>query len=50
MPTYQIKVRVDYTYEVEANSQAEAEEQGWHYDDYSFGAQVYSIKSQEISE
>ena len=47
MPMYDIKVRVDYHYEVEADNEAEAEEQGWHYEDYGYTAEVYSIEVDE---
>ena len=48
MATYEVSVRVDFNYEVEANSQAEAEEQGWHWEDYAHFAEVYSIHVDEI--
>jgi hypothetical protein len=31
MPTYDIKVIVEYNYEVEADNAEQAEELGWHY-------------------
>jgi hypothetical protein len=43
MPTYDIKVIVEYNYEVEAENEQEAEELGWHYEDYAFSGEVYSI-------
>ena len=43
MPTYDVKVIVEYNYEVEADSPEEAEEQGWQYEDYAHFADVYSI-------
>jgi hypothetical protein len=43
MPTYDIKVIVEYNYEVEAEDEAAAEELGWHYEDYAFTGEVYSI-------
>ncbi len=30
MPMYDLKVIVEYNYEVEAENEAQAEEQGWH--------------------
>ena len=48
MPTYAITVNVDYHYEVEADSQEEAERAGWDYEDYSHTAEVYSIKVEEL--
>jgi hypothetical protein len=47
MPTYDVKVLVEYNYEVEANSDKEAEEQGWMYEDYSYSGEVYSIEIDE---
>lgn len=43
MPTYDIKVIVEYNYEVEAENEAEAEQMGWEYEDYSYSGEVYSI-------
>lgn len=48
MATYEVSVRVDFNYEVEANSQEEAEAQGWHWEDYAHFADVYSIHVDEI--
>lgn len=48
MATYEVSVRVDFNYEVEANSQEEAEAQGWHWEDYAHFAEVYSIHVDEI--
>ena len=50
MPKFDIKVTVDYHYEVEAENEAEAEELGWHYEDYAFSGEVYSIKVDEQEE
>lgn len=50
MPTYDVKVIVEYNYEVEADSAEEAEEQGWHYEDYPFSGEVYSIDVDEQPE
>ena len=47
MPTYDIKVLVEYNYEVEADSDKEAEEQGWMYEDYAYSGEVYSIDVDE---
>jgi hypothetical protein len=47
MPTYDVKVLVEYNYEVEANSDKEAEEQGWMYEDYAYSGEVYSIEIDE---
>ena len=50
MPKFDLKVTVDYHYEVEAENEAEAEELGWHYEDYAFTGEVYSIKVDEQEE
>jgi hypothetical protein len=50
LPKFDIKVTVDYHYEVEAENEAEAEELGWHYEDYAFSGEVYSIKVDEQEE
>ena len=47
MATYDVKVIVEYNYEVEANSEKEAEEQGWMYEDYAYSGEVYSIAVDE---
>ena len=47
MPMYDVKVIVEYNYEVEANSDKEAEEQGWMYEDYAYSGEVYSIAVDE---
>ena len=46
-PTYDLTVMVDYNYRVEADSKEEAEKMGWEYEDYKYGAEVYSIKVYE---
>jgi hypothetical protein len=50
MPMYDVKVVVEYFYEVEAENEAEAEEQGWHYEDHAYSGEVYSIKVEEQPE
>jgi hypothetical protein len=47
MPTYDVKVIVEYNYEVEADSDKEAEELGWHYEDHAYSGEVYSIDVDE---
>lgn len=47
MPTYDVTVIVEYNYEVEADNEIEAEEQGWHYEDYAYSGEVYSIEVEE---
>lgn len=50
MPTYDVKVVVEYFYEVEAENAEQAEELGWHYEDYAFSGEVYSIDVTQTSE
>jgi hypothetical protein len=50
MPMYDVKVIVEYMYEVEAENEAQAEEQGWMYEDYAYSGEVYSIKVNEKEE
>jgi hypothetical protein len=50
MATYDVKVIVEYNYEVEADSPEEAEEQGWQYEDYAHFADVYSIDVTQTSD
>ena len=50
MPTYDVKVVVEYFYEVEADNKEQAEELGWHYEDYAFAGEVYSIDVDEQPE
>lgn len=50
MPTYDVKVIVEYNYEVEADTLEEAEKQGWMYEDYSYSGEVYSIDVDEQPE
>ena len=50
MPTYDIKVLVEYNYEIEAENDKQAEEQGWMYEDYSYSGEVYSIDVTQTSE
>jgi hypothetical protein len=50
MPTYDVKVVVEYFYEVEADNAEQAEQMGWEYEDYSYGAEVYSIDVDEQPE
>lgn len=50
MPIYDVKVVVEYMYEVEADNVEEAEKQGWHYEDYAYSGEVYSIRVDEQEE
>ena len=47
MPKYDVKVLVEFNYEVDAESIAEAEEQGWHWEDYTMHSEVYDISVSE---
>jgi hypothetical protein len=47
MPTYNIKVIVEYNYEVEADNETKAEEHGWKYQEYSHSGEIYSIEIEE---
>jgi hypothetical protein len=48
MATYEVKVKVDFSYEVEADSPEQAEEQGWLWEDYTHFSDVFSIDVVEI--
>lgn len=50
MATYEVKVKVSYAYEVQAEDDIEAEKEGWKYEDYSHFAQVDSIKIEMIED
>lgn len=50
MTTYNIKVIVEYNYKVEADTEEDAEEYGWKYEDYRHFGEVYSIDVQEIDD
>jgi hypothetical protein len=50
MPTYDVKVIVEYNYEVEADTPELAEEQGWDYEEYAYTGEVYSIEVDEQEE
>ena len=47
---YMVKVMVEYTYEVEADSRAEAEVEGWNYENYRYNGSVYDIEVEELDE
>jgi hypothetical protein len=47
MPKYDVEVTVNFMYEVEADSYAEAEEQGWKWEDYAMHGIVYEITATE---
>lgn len=50
MARYDVKVKVTYFYEVEADSDEGAEKQGWMYEDYAHFAEVEDITISEIEE
>jgi hypothetical protein len=50
MPKYYVKVMVEYSGEVEAESEKEAEEMGWDFDSELAYDGVYSIEVEEIEE
>lgn len=50
MPMYDVKVVVTYEYEVEADNEEQAEEQGWNYEDHYYAGEVYSINVYEQEE
>jgi hypothetical protein len=50
MPLYRVQVRVDFDYEIEADSEAAATEQGWNWEDYTAYSDVYSIDVEDITE
>jgi hypothetical protein len=50
MATYDVKVSVTYFYEVQADSDEEAEKQGWMYEDYAHFAEVEDITVSEQEE
>jgi len=47
MPKYDVEVTVKFSYEVEADSIAEAEQEGWKWEDYAMFGEVYSIDVDE---
>ena len=47
---YMVTVLVEYCYEVEAEDDASAEEQGWSYEDYKYNATVDTIRVEALDE
>lgn len=43
MSKYEVKVIIEYNYEVEADSYEEAEQEGWKYENYRHHGEVVSI-------
>jgi hypothetical protein len=50
MATYYVTVRVDFSYEVEADSEELAEAEGWKYEEHLYSGEVYSIDVEEKEE
>lgn len=50
MPTYDIKVIVEYNYSTYAESEEEAEKEGWKFEDYAHFAEVESISVSQQDE
>ena len=50
MPRYDVKVKVTYYYEIEADDDIEAEKQGWMYENYAYSGELQSIDISEIDE
>jgi hypothetical protein len=50
VPQYEIKVVVEYNYDVEAETPEQAELMGWQYEDNAFSADVLSIDVTEVVE
>lgn len=50
MATWNVKVVVEYEYEVEADTYEEAEKQGWEYEEYYYCGTVDSIECEEQDE
>lgn len=50
MGLYNVKVVVEYEYEVEADSLEEAEKQGFDYEEWSYLGEIYSIDAEELPE
>ena len=47
MPKYDVEVTVHFNFEVEADNIAEAEQEGWNWEDYTHFAEVYDIQVDE---
>lgn len=50
MATYQVTTVVWFTTEVEADSESEAEQYGWNYEDFLYNAEVQEIVVYEYPE
>jgi hypothetical protein len=47
---WEVFVRVDFNYTVEAETKEEAEQQGWAWEDYRQFSEVHEIKVEESDE
>jgi hypothetical protein len=47
---YNVKVIVELEYEVECETEDEAEELGWHWEEYTAYSSVYSIDVEHLEE
>lgn len=50
MALFNVKVTVDFEYEVEADDEQDAERQGWEYENYLYTGSVYDISVDELDE
>lgn len=50
MPTYRVQVTVELDYEVECDSEDQATEEGWKWEDYRQWSEVHSIDVEDITE
>jgi hypothetical protein len=50
MATWNVRVLVEYSYEVEADNFEDAEKQGWEYEEYYYTGTVDSIDVEELEE
>lgn len=50
MATFNVKVVVEFEYEVEADNEVEAEQAGWLWEDYKQWGSVDSIEVDEVEE
>jgi hypothetical protein len=50
MEKYRVKVVVEYDYDVEAESYKEAEDMGWHFEDYPYASTVREIDIEQYEE
>lgn len=48
MATYNVKVMVEFNYEIEADSEEVAEAEGWKWENYKYNSSVDSIQVTEM--